>query len=220
MKINEIFRSIQGESTYSGKPCVFIRLSGCNLRCKECDTKYAYEEGEEMNIERILEEIANIMKQGDIIEITGGEPLVQLEEVEKLIPKIRNVIAGAWGYTPTILIETNGSIRLPNWIGCNFIMDWKCPSSGMNAKMEYANLHRLRSRDEIKFVLETDEDYDCMKKLLDHYNLSCKKLIGTTWECSAKKRKELVERMLKDNIRAKFQVQVHKIIWGHEKKGV
>ena len=140
MKINEIFRSIQGESSYVGKPCIFIRLTGCNLRCKYCDTKYAYDNGKEMSIDEIVENVKVLYKRHDIIEITGGEPLMHIEEVKKLVVGIRDKIRETFDRRVEILIETNGSIKLPEGWNVDFIMDWKCPSSGVNAKMEYENL--------------------------------------------------------------------------------
>ena len=219
MKVNEIFRSIQGESSYAGIPCVFIRFTGCNLRCSYCDTKYAYNNGTEMSTEKIISEVTKLYKEGDSIEITGGEPLMQLEETEELI-KFFNTL-----FNMHVLIETNGSILLPqsrdSAIRQNItIMDWKCPSSGMSHKMEYENLNRLDNSDELKFVIETDEDYDFMKKLLDNKNLLCKILVSTTWKTTKKKRQEFVERILKDGLKVKFQIQLHKLIWDIKKRGV
>lgn len=220
MKVNEIFRSIQGESSYVGKPCIFVRLTGCNLRCKYCDTKYAYKGGTEMTTTNIIRKIINIYTPGDIIEITGGEPLQQKDELKRLILGIYANMT----YFKKILIETNGSILIPEggaWSSVEWIMDWKCPSSGMQSKMEYGNLNKLRDCDELKFVIETDEDYDFMKKIVDSRDWGNSIIISTTWNITKKKRKEFVERILKDGIKfSRFQVQLHKIIWGVTKRGV
>ena len=181
MKVNEIFKSIQGESSWQGYPCVFVRLSGCNLRCSWCDTKYAYENGNEMSIDEIINTVgaglapaqtidkATARVAPTLIEITGGEPLLQ-EEIYELSEKLLDV--GANGRSPILLVETNGSIpanRLDSRI--IRIIDIKCPGSGMSGKMHWDNLKNLRPTDEIKFVLSDKRDYDWAKDVIKKYGL-------------------------------------------------
>lgn len=212
MLVNEIFRSIQGESTYAGLSCIFVRLTGCNLRCSYCDTKYAYKKGTKMTINQVFNKIKKLYVRGDIIEFTGGEPMLQKEEISDLTCKLLSKLP-----IINILIETNGSILLPqgNWL--TYIMDWKLPSSGMNDKMEYANLVSLAKEDELKFVIQTDKDYDEMKRVLKKYTPKCKILVSTVWGIDKKK---YVEKILKDKLNVRFQVQLHKLIWNPKKRGV
>lgn len=221
MKVNNIFRSIQGESTYSGQPCIFVRLTGCNLRCSYCDTKYSYNEGKKMSVRKVVKEILKLYKPGDIVEITGGEPLLQKEEVYKLIEKFNSLefkINNNIKEKVLFLIETNGSILLDNLYNVEYIMDWKLPYSGMNHKMEYANLERLRERDELKFVIGDMNDYEEMKRIIDKYNPKVQIIISTIWENDI--REKVVNQMLKDGLDARFQVQLHKIIWDKNRRGV
>jgi len=150
LRVNEIFSSIQGESTYAGRPCSFVRLAGCNLRCSYCDSRYAFHEGKRMTVDEIL---LRIRSMGiSLVEITGGEPLLQASCPALLSALIRQ------GYE--VLVETNGSLPiacLPGEAVC--ILDMKCPSSGMTARMHWENLDLLRPRDEVKFVIQTREDY-------------------------------------------------------------
>lgn len=223
MLINNIFRSSQGESSYVGLPCIFIRLAGCNLRCSYCDTKYAYNEGTEMTIDEVYEEVNHLGQSGDILEITGGEPLLQVDAVNELIKKVKkNIPMSSIG---TILIETNGSIdigKLKNRWSKNIviIMDWKLPSSKMTDKMLVSNLRKLKTCDELKFVIGDMKDYNYMKKLLEEHEnvINCQILISTIWEEDI--RKQVVEKMLEDGIEARFQVQIHKIIWDKDTRGV
>jgi len=223
MLVNEIFRSLQGESTYAGLPCIFLRLTGCDLRCSYCDTRYAYDEGKIMSVNSVFWKILELKGSGsDIIEITGGEPLLQFNEINELIKMLK----GRFIYFDnSILIETNGSIDINKikrgWFNMNnivMIMDWKCPSSGMCGKMLESNLKKLRKEDELKFVLGTDEDYNEMIRVLENYKPKCKILVSTIWE--GKRRKEFAERFLKDNLNARFQIQLHKFIWDKNKRGV
>ena len=225
MKVNEIFRSLQGESSYSGLPCIFVRLTGCNLKCSYCDTKYAYEEGTEMSITEVYEMIKSFAKDGDILEITGGEPLLQSDEVNELIKRIRTKIKRR--RIGDILIETNGSVDIglikDRWVcDIKIIMDWKSPSSDMSKKMLESNLKKIKREDELKFVLENSGDYEEMKRILNKYKLKCEILISTIWNNDFNKdiRKYVAERMLEDGIKARFQIQLHKIIWDKDKRGV
>jgi 7-carboxy-7-deazaguanine synthase len=204
LKINEIFKSIQGESTYAGLPCTFVRLAGCNLRCTYCDTNYAYYHGKEISDEEIVSKIDEYGVK--CVEFTGGEPLLQ-EETPKLL----------------VLIETNGSIC----IGCldkrlHIIMDYKTPKSGMSERMRPKNFEFLKKTDQIKFVLMDESDYDWSKevilqnKLLEKYdNILMSPAYGELAP------KELVSWVLRDNLQVRVQLQIHKYIWApDEREGV
>lgn len=214
LKINEIFKSIQGESTYAGLPCTFIRLAGCNLRCTYCDTHYAYYHGKELSDEEI---ISKIEEYGvNCVEFTGGEPLLQ----EKTPPLIKTLLDK--GYN--VLIETNGSIC----IGCldkrlTIIMDIKTPRSGMTERMNLKNLELLKKTDEIKFVLTDESDYTWAKdfiisnKLFDKF----KNNILMSPAYSILPPKSLVSWVLRDNLPVRVQLQLHKYIWSpDEHEGV
>ncbi|MEN8262092.1 MAG: radical SAM protein [Nitrospirota bacterium] len=213
IKINEIFESIQGESTYSGLPCTFVRLAGCNLRCTYCDTNYAYYNGKEISDEEI---IAKIDEYGvKLVEFTGGEPLLQ-EETPKLIKTLLDK-----GYE--VLIETNGSIC----IGCldkrlNIIMDYKTPKSGMSERMRVKNFEFLKKTDQIKFVLMDESDYIWAKDIIVSNNLIEKHdniLMSPAFDALSPK--SLVNWVLKDNLQVRVQLQIHKYIWApDEREGV
>jgi 7-carboxy-7-deazaguanine synthase len=157
LKVNEIFYSIQGESSYAGRPCVFVRLTGCNLRCSYCDTQYAYEEGEELEIGEIIDRVASYNCR--LVEVTGGEPLIQ-EETPTLIRRLIDE-----GYET--LLETNGSQDISKVDDrCVRIVDIKCPSSGEAEQNDLKNIERLTHKDEIKFVIGSREDYEFARKML------------------------------------------------------
>lgn len=213
LKVNEIFKSIQGESTYAGLPCTFVRLAGCNLRCTYCDTNYAYYEGKEISDEDI---IAKIDEYGvKCVEFTGGEPMLQ-EETPNLIKTLLDK-----GYN--VLIETNGSIC----IGCldkrlNIIMDYKTPKSGMSERMRPKNFEFLKPTDQIKFVLMDESDYIWAKDIILENKLTDKfehVLMSPAYgELSPK---DLVEWVLKDDLHVRVQLQIHKYIWApDEREGV
>ncbi len=213
LKINEIFKSIQGESTYAGLPCTFVRLAGCNLRCTYCDTNYAYYEGREISDEDIISKIDEYGVK--CVEFTGGEPLFQ-EETPKLLKTLLDK-----GYN--VLVETNGSIC----IGCldkrlNIIMDYKTPRSGMSERMRPKNFEFLKPTDQIKFVLMDESDYIWAKDIILENKLTDKFediLMSPAYgELSPK---DLVEWVLKDNLQVRVQLQIHKYIWASdEREGV
>ncbi len=215
MKISEIFYSIQGEGTLAGYPTIFIRASGCNLRCSYCDTKYAYEEpGTEMNINEILGRIKQYKAR--YVCVTGGEPLFQKETIE-LIDKLLKI-----GYN--VSLETNGSIDISN-IADKFSsyeqsflisLDIKCPSSRMHGKMMLSNIDKLRKHDQLKFVIDNREDYEYAKKLIGEYNPKCIILFQPVW---GKDPKKVAEWLLSDALNARLSLQIHKIIWG-DKRGI
>jgi 7-carboxy-7-deazaguanine synthase len=207
MKVNEIFFSIQGEGKWSGLPNIFIRTSGCNLRCSFCDTKYAYSDGVEMSIKQIISRIKNYPSTN--ICITGGEPLLQTdiyELIKKLLEKNYN-----------ICIETNGSINIKNLIKIKTVLislDIKCPSSNMKDKNYLKNIKLLRESDQIKFVIKNKVDYNYSKKILIQYKPACDIFFQPVWGINPK---FLANLILKDGLNIKLGFQLHKIIWNDEK---
>ena len=209
LKVNEIFTSLQGESSYSGLPCMFIRLTGCNLRCAWCDTKYAYYEGRDYE----LNEIAGLINGSYIsfVEFTGGEPLLQKEELIRIIDTVDP--------EKTILLETNGSISLegiPERV--IKIVDYKLEGSGEGGSFLETNLEFLRKNDEIKFVLKDISDYNEMREFCMKYDLCrrCGVLVSKTTDSQISER-EIAEAILKDRLNVRYQIQLHKYIWKDEK---
>lgn len=217
LKINEIFYSIQGESSHAGKPCVFVRLTYCNLRCSYCDTEYAFYDGKDMTIDEIVTEVTRY--QCKTVEITGGEPLIQ-KTVHHLMTRLCNE-----GFS--VLIETGGSLDIsqidPRVIR---IMDLKCPSSNMVHKNLYENIPYLRPDDEIKFVIGTREDYDWTLEQIRKYGIHQKvNVILFSPVFGVIEPVQIVDWMLEDHIQneipnIRFQIQMHKVIWSPETKGV
>lgn len=203
--VNEIFYSLQGESTYAGRRCIFIRLAGCPLNCVWCDTKYAKNEGEELTVKRILE----IIKSWDcnLVEITGGEPLMQRNSILLMRELLK------LGYE--VMLETSGafSIReVPD--GVKIIMDIKCPSSGESDKNLWDNLRFLKETDEIKLVIADLNDYIWAKNIIKEklLGLRCQILLSAVW--GKLEVKKLAEWILKDSLSTRLQIPLHKIIWG------
>ncbi len=211
LKVNEIFYSIQGESSKAGLPCVFIRLAFCNLRCTYCDTEYAFYEGKDMSIEEILTEIKKY--KCNLVEVTGGEPLFQKESLV-LLSNLCND-----GYE--VLLETGGSLPIKDVDErVKIIMDLKCPSSGMLKKNLYSNIEDLKQSDEVKFVIGNREDYDWSKEIVIKYMLNekCSILLSTVF--GKLDPLTLVNWILQDNLNVRFQLQMHKFIWEPNTKGV
>ncbi|MEN8140298.1 MAG: 7-carboxy-7-deazaguanine synthase QueE [Thermodesulfobacteriota bacterium] len=217
---SELFYSIQGESSFAGYPCVFIRLSGCNLRCRFCDARYSYEEeGRKQTVSEIL---AFCQKYpGALVEITGGEPLLQ----DGVYPLMNQLLA----LGRKVLLETNGSLSLSKVPGGVVkIMDVKCPGSGMTAEMDLANLPLLTSDDELKFVLSSREDYEWAKKFLLDHDLLPKK--GTSDSSRPRllfspvteelEPTELANWILADGLPVRLQLQLHTILWPGLARGV
>ena len=205
LKVNEIFYSIQGESSFAGLPCVFVRLTGCNLRCSWCDTTYAYAEGFNVSVDEILSRIQAYPCR--LVEITGGEPLLQ-QETPVLAARLLDQ-----GYT--VLIETNGSKNIDILDSrCVRIMDIKCPSSRESGNNDFANLGRLTAHDEVKFVIGSREDYDYAKavleKLPDFFKI---KNIHFSPLYVIMTPVMLAGWMLEDGVAARLTLQQHKIIW-------
>ncbi len=211
LKVNEIYHSIQGESTNAGLQCVFVRLTGCNLRCTYCDTEYAFFEGKERSIDEIIEEVKKYNCK--LVELTGGEPLMQAESFElmkKLCDKDFDVMLETSGNMP--LKEVDKRVKI--------IMDLKCPSSGMMDKNLYENVNHLKKDDEVKFVIGNCEDYDWMKEIISKYNLQNKCTLLASVVFGKFEPLTLVNWILEDKLEVRFQLQMHKFIWHPETKGV
>ncbi len=211
LKVNEIYFSIQGESTKAGLPCVFIRLTYCNLRCSYCDTEYAFYEGKDYKIEEIIAEV----KKYDckLVEVTGGEPLFQNECLDLMHRLCED------GFE--VLLETGGSLTIKDVdYRVKIIMDLKCPSSGMLKKNLYDNIQYLKSKDEVKFVIGSREDYVWTKKIISEYNLSGKCEILFSAVFGKIEPVTLVDWILEDKLNVRFQLQMHKFIWNPAAKGV
>lgn len=211
LKVNEIFHSIQGESTRAGLSCVFVRLTYCNLRCSYCDTEYAFSEGYDASIEEIINEVRKFKTK--LVEVTGGEPLVQKESHE-LMTRLCNE-----GFD--VMLETGGSLPISQIDKrVKIIMDMKCPSSKMSNKNLYENLNHIKQDDEIKFVIGTEEDYYWSKDLIVKYDLfnKCEILFSPVF--SKLEPHKLSEWILKDKLNVRFQLQLHKYIWKPETRGV
>jgi 7-carboxy-7-deazaguanine synthase len=211
--VNEIFYSIQGESSFSGYPCVFVRLTGCNLRCSYCDTQYAYYEGEIIEIDKIIQRIENY--QCSLVEITGGEPLIQ-----KDTPALINTLLDQ-GFT--VLLETNGSQDISQVNNrCINIVDIKCPSSGESDQNDLSNLTRLTENDELKFVIGSREDYKFALQILGSPNFvpHTLKSIHFSYAFGMLEPHILAQWILEDRLNVRFNLQLHKIIWTPEERGV
>ncbi len=212
LKINEIFHSIQGESTKAGLPCVFVRLTYCNIRCVYCDTEYAFYEGVDRSIDDIVDEVKSFNCR--LVEITGGEPLVQ-ENVHILIKELCDL-----GYE--VLIETGGSLPIENIDKrVKIIMDLKTPYSRMEKKNRYENIQHLKSTDEVKFVIGSREDYEWVKDIILTYDLLNKVeqvLLSPVFD--KVENIQLAEWILQDKLNVRFQLQMHKYIWHPETRGV
>ena len=212
LSINELFHSIQGESLYNGLPCVFVRLSGCNLRCSYCDTRYAYEEGVEMDIPEILEQVA--IFKCPLVEITGGEPLLQ-PETPRLVSCLLNK-----GYE--VILETNGRLDISIIDGrCVKIVDIKCPSSAESDKNDLNNLKRLSPKDQLKFVIGDRKDYEYAREILKlrskGFPLSHILFSPVSGKIAPAR---LAKWIIEDNLRVRLHLQLHKIIWPNILRGV
>ena len=209
--VTEIFHSIQGESTFAGQPCVFVRLTGCSLRCNWCDTAYAFSGGKRMTVDTIIQEVQRF--QSPLVEITGGEPLDQ--------PETFSLISCLCDQQFKVLIETSGAIDVaPVDSRAHVILDVKCPGSGMTDRMHWANLDCLTHKDEAKFVIKDRPDYDWAVDVVRRYRLSdrCTVLFSPVFgELSLQ---SLAEWILHDRLPIRFQIQLHKYIWDPQMRGV
>lgn len=210
MKVCEIFTSIQGESSYAGKPCTFVRMTGCNLRCTYCDTQYAYDQGEELSEDSIFKKVKNAGIQ--LVEITGGEPLLQ---------------KGAWDLIKRlldegfdVLVETNGSCSIKDIDKrAVVILDIKTPGSGMADKMDFSNIDHIKLDDEIKFVITNRGDYEWTKDIMSKYDLSVKGHVLISPAYGMLDPQDIIRWMLEDRITARLNLQLHKYIFGPDTRG-
>jgi len=227
MYITEIYKSIQGESTYAGLPCVFVRLTGCNLRCDWCDSEYTFTGGHRMALEEVLERVEQLSPGGGLVEITGGEPMLQEREV---VPLMQGLLDTGF----TVLLETSGERPLESVPkGVVKIVDVKCPDSGAADTFRIQNLDAIDSKDEVKFVIASRDDYDFARTFVTQHILDrrvnavlfspafAKDAAGTrdSSHCCVDPR-ELAEWMLADNVPARLSLQLHKFIWDPALKGV
>lgn len=241
--VNEIYLSLQGESTFAGLPCVFVRLTACNLRCSYCDTAYAFTEGKKRELAEVLAEIQRVAKpyldsrlktqdsRLPLVELTGGEPLLQ----KSALPLMKQLCDDGF----TVLVETSGALDIaPVDPRVRRIMDLKCPSSGEVERNRVENIPHLKATDEIKFVIGTVEDYEWAKQQITRHKLDTICPLLMSWvhplrpeqqDKSLKRvpaaqtpitRQALVERIIADALPVRFQAQLHKIIWPPEQRGV
>jgi 7-carboxy-7-deazaguanine synthase len=212
LTINEIFYSIQGESTYAGKPCVFVRLTGCDLRCSWCDTPYAFTEGQKMSVDAVLQQVD---KYGSpLVEVTGGEPLLQ----EDVYPLMERLLESG----RTVLLETGGQIDVSRVPGAVVkVMDVKCPASGESARNDWGNIDRLGLRDQVKFVIEGRADYEFARDIVRRHALErrCAAVLFSPVH-GVLEPKVLSEWILEDRLPVRLQLQMHKHIWGAATRGV
>jgi 7-carboxy-7-deazaguanine synthase len=227
MQITEIYKSVQGESTHAGVPCVFVRLTGCNLRCSWCDSEYSFYGGKKMSEDEVFLEVQRLSPNGGYVEITGGEPMLQEREVVPLLQRLLDK-----GYT--VLLETSGERRLDTVPkGVVKIVDVKCPHSGEPDTFRVDNLETLTPRDEIKFVISDRIDFEFARDFTSRHDLArrlnavlfspafAQDATGSrdTRHCLMDP-EQLVDWMLADNIPARLGLQIHKFIWDPAMKGV
>ena len=211
MRITEIFHSIQGESSYVGQPCVFVRLTGCPLRCTWCDTDYAFYGGHECSIDEVLAKVQAY--ECRLVEVTGGEPLVQPES----LPFMARLCDA--GYT--VLLETSGAVDIaPVDPRAHIILDVKCPGSGVTDRMHWPNLSQLAAKDEAKFVLADRLDYDWAREIFAQYDLASRCSVLFSPVFGALDVRQLAEWILADRLPVRFQLQMHKYIWAPDMRGV
>ena len=210
--INEIFYSVQGESTYAGRPCVFVRLTACDLRCSWCDTPYAFHEGSKRAVADVVAEVERY--DCALVEVTGGEPLLQ----EDVYPLMNELLARG----KTVLLETGGhrsTARVPEPVVT--ILDVKCPGSGEADRMDWENLNRLRPRDEVKFVIKDRVDYEYARDAIARHNLATRAAaIHMSPVHGVLDPKTLSEWVLTDRLPVRVQLQLHKYIWSADTRGV
>jgi 7-carboxy-7-deazaguanine synthase len=226
MQITEIYKSLQGESTYAGLPSLFVRLTGCNLRCTWCDSEYTFQGGRKMTIDEVREEVLRL-SSGGLVEITGGEPMLQEKEV---VPLMQHLLHDRY----TVLLETSGERpleRVPADVVK--IVDVKCPNSGEPETFHINNLNTLTARDEIKFVLSSRADYEFAREFTERHNLA-ERVNAVLFSPAFRKDasgsrdsshclldpQQLAEWIIADNVPARLGLQLHKFIWDPALKGV
>jgi 7-carboxy-7-deazaguanine synthase len=212
LTVNEIFHSIQGESTFAGEPCVFVRLTACDLRCRWCDTPYAFHEGRKMSIDEV---VAQVDAYGcPMVEVTGGEPLLQPD----VYPLMRRLMDDG----KTVLVETGGHRSIADVpAGVIRIMDIKCPDSGESAKNDWENVQRLTARDQVKFVIASRADYEYARGIVQRERLNerCGTVLFSPVHGELSPR-QLAEWVLADRLPVRVQLQMHKYIWDPQTRGV
>jgi 7-carboxy-7-deazaguanine synthase len=227
MQIIEIYKSLQGESSYTGLPCVFVRLAGCNLRCTWCDSEYTFKGGQRMTLEEVENEVHRLSPDGGLVEVTGGEPLLQEREVVPLMDRF--LVAGY-----TVLLETSGERpleRVPSRVVK--IVDVKCPDSGEADTFRMENLKSLTPSDEVKFVIASRRDYEFARDFVEEHGLSARVasvILSPAFRKDAAGARDvthclvdpqqLAEWMLADGLKARLGLQIHKFIWEPSLKGV
>jgi 7-carboxy-7-deazaguanine synthase len=226
VQITEIYRSLQGESTHAGLPCVFVRLTGCNLRCSWCDSEYAFYGGRKMTVEEVLEEVEH-RSPGGLVEITGGEPMLQERE---LVPLMQRLLESSY----QVLLETSGERPLERIPAAVIkVVDVKCPHSGEQGTFRMENLETLQPHDELKFVLSDRTDYEFARDFVFRHDLASRVhavLFSPAFSKEAEGMRdsshcllnpqELADWMLADNVPARLGLQIHKFIWDPAMKGV
>ncbi|HWH57150.1 MAG TPA: radical SAM protein [Terriglobales bacterium] len=227
MQITEIYKSLQGESTYAGLPCVFVRLTGCNLRCSWCDTEYSFYGGKKMSPEQVFEAVENLSANGGLVEVTGGEPMLQERE---LVPLMQRLLDS--GYK--VLLETSGERdldRIPS--GVIKIVDVKCPGSDEGDSFRPENLETLTAQDEVKFVITDRADYEFARDFTRRHSLH-ERVNSVLFSPAFRKDaagarnasnclldpQQLAEWILEDNLQVRLGLQIHKLIWDPAMKGV
>jgi 7-carboxy-7-deazaguanine synthase len=212
LTVNEIYQSVQGESTWAGLPCVFVRLTFCDLRCTYCDTEYAFYEGNKMTLEEIVDKVRDF--GCPLVEVTGGEPLLQ----PNCVPLLARLCDAGF----TVLLETSGSHDIaPVDARVHRIMDLKTPSSGECGRNLYANIAHLTERDEVKFVVGSREDYEWTREKMREHDLAAKVRAVLLSPVFGKiSPSDIVAWMLEDKLPARFQLQMHKFIWELRARGV
>jgi 7-carboxy-7-deazaguanine synthase len=211
LKVNEIFHSIQGESRQAGRPCVFVRLTGCNLRCVWCDTAFAFEEGDLKSVTEIVTQVDRWKTR--FVLITGGEPLDQ--------NGVHDLIAELIERSHEVAVETGGSLDISALDRrATIVMDLKCPGSGMSDRNRWANLDHLKSTDEVKFVVGDRADYEWAREVIHRHGLSrrCSVLISPVHDVLHPR--SLAQWVLEDRLSVRLQLQIHKYIWSADARGV
>jgi len=212
LTINEIFHSIQGESTHTGRPCVFVRLTACDLRCSWCDTPYAFTEGRKMPVDDVVAQVENF--GCDLVEITGGEPLLQRD----VYPLMQRLLESG----RSVMLETGGHLSIADVPASVIrIVDIKCPGSGESAKNHWANLDLLTQTDEVKFVIQDRADYEFARGVVGAHDLVERtRAVLFSPVHGGLPAKQLAEWILADKLKVRLQLQTHKYIWGADVRGV
>ncbi|MBA2564908.1 MAG: radical SAM protein [Gemmatimonadetes bacterium] len=211
MRVGEIYRSIQGESSWAGLPCTFVRLIGCNLRCSWCDSAFAFHGGESLAVEEVLRRVEDLGVR--LVEVTGGEPLWQAG----CLTVLRELCDRKY----TVLLETGGSLdisRVDERV--HRIVDLKAPGSGMERRNLWSNVGHLTPRDEVKFVLASRADYEWARSVIRKHRLEARTRVLLSTVFGSVEAREVVEWMLADGLQARFQIQLHKLVWDPAARGV